>query len=447
MKVMSFQSMNLVSASMFLLVFFVSGALADDCPRKSALFISAPQRIEALSGSCLQISCNFSSKDETEFDSKRETFGLWIKETTIENQPRNVVFNSSGSVVKYPISIPENLKEKNCTTLFSNLKTTFTGIYYFRIMNWPYRATAVCDPLGITVKDSPPSPRIEISGDLKENQSVTVTCSALTPCPRWPPKLTWNLQKDSHNLMEQNTDGSFTTKIQKNITLSEQHDGYNISCSASYPVNEGEEKKTAEETKTLRVSYAPKNTSVSISPSGLVSAGTKVNLSCSSRAKPPVSSFTWFKISNNKPPMMVSEGEFYSFNVTTDGVYYCEARNEVGHQKSSRIHLRIGEHSDLSLLWGSAIGGIIVISLICLASQRDDELTQQPADESEETIHYGEINFSVRRPELHSVLVQDCGLGQDSLYAQVKASKPARSRTQPDDSPQTLYATVKKKSC
>ncbi|XP_074550173.1 vascular cell adhesion protein 1-like [Halichoeres trimaculatus] len=626
---MSFQSMNLVSASMFLLVFFVSEALTDECPERSALFISAPQRIEALSGSCLQIACNFSAKDETEFDSERETFGLWIKETITGNPQPTVVFNSSGSVVKYPIIITGNLKEKNCTTLFSNLNTIFTGTYYFRIMNWPYRATSVCDPLQITVKDSPPSPRIEISGDLKENQSVTVTCSALTPCPRWPPKLTWNLQKDSHNHMEQNTDGSFTTKIQESITLSEQHDGYNISCSAAYPVNEGEEKKTAEETRTLKVSYAPKNTSVSISPSGLVSAGTKVNLSCSSRAKPPVSSFTWFKISNNtppmnvsegefysfnvtadgfyycearnevghqkssslflrtedspprprieisgdlkenqsvtvtcsaltpcprwppkltlnlqkdshnlmeqntdgsfttkiqesitlseqhdgyniscsasypvnegeeektaeetrtlrvsyapkntsvsispsglvsagtkvnltcscsrakppvssftwfkisnnRPPMSVSEGEFYSFNVTTDGVYYCEARNEVGHQKSSSIHLRIGEHSDLSLLWGSAIGGIIVIT-----SQRDDELTQQPADESEETIHYGEINFSVRRPELHSVLVQDCGLGQDSLYAQVKESKPARSRTQSDDSPQTLYATVK----
>uniref|UniRef100_A0A8P4G9J3 Ig-like domain-containing protein n=1 Tax=Dicentrarchus labrax TaxID=13489 RepID=A0A8P4G9J3_DICLA len=202
----------------------------------------------------------------------------------------------------------------------------------------PFRATAVCDPLQITVKDSPPSPRIEISGDLKEKQSVTITCSAFTPCPHSPPKLTWNLQQDSHNQIEENTDGTFTTKIQESITLSDQHDGYNITCSVRYPVNEGKDNKTAEERKTLSVSYAPKDTSVSISPSGLVSAGSWVNLTCSSRAKPPVSRFTWFKNSKDGP-MIVSEGPFYSFNVTDGGDYYCVATNDLGNQSSSWIHL------------------------------------------------------------------------------------------------------------
>lgn len=102
--------------------------------------------------------------------------------------------------------------------------------------------------------DSPPSPRIEIPGDLKEKQSVTITCSASTPCPHSPPKLTWNLQQDALNKIEENTDRTLTTKIQTTVTLSDQHDGYNITCSASYPVNEGKEVKTAEERKTLHVS-------------------------------------------------------------------------------------------------------------------------------------------------------------------------------------------------
>lgn len=220
--------------------------------------------------------------------------------------------------------------------------------------------------------DSPCRPTIEISGDLKEKESVTITCSAFTPCPHSPPKLTWNLQQDSHNKIEENTDGTFTTKIQETITLSDQHDGYNISCSATYPVNEGKHVKTAEETKTLSVSCkttrvcywilsahdtnkgsysgsdvtlishisvtfssdAPKDTSVSIS----ASAGSWVNLTCSSRAKPPVSSFTWFR--NSKDGLMnVAEGHFYSFNVTDGGDYYCVATNDLGNQTSSQIHL------------------------------------------------------------------------------------------------------------
>ncbi|XP_038581354.1 sialoadhesin-like [Micropterus salmoides] len=341
MSVIAVLSVNMVTANMLLSVFFLSGVWTD-CPQESALNITAPQKIEALSGSCLQIPCNFSAKSEQEFDSRRETFGVWIKnDSKISINPKNVIFNSSGTVNTYPMRISGNLSEKNCTTLFSSLNTSYTNTYFFRIENKPFMATASCDPLQITVKDSPPSPRIEIPADLKEKQSVTITCSASTPCPHSPPKLTWNLQQDSHSNTEENTDRTFTTKIQETITLSDQHDGYNITCSARYPVNEGKDVKTAEERKTLSVSYAPRDTSESISSSGLVSAGSWVNLTCSSRAKPPVSCFTWFK-SSKDGPKNVSEGEVYSFKVTSvtdiEG-YYCVATNALGNETSSGINL------------------------------------------------------------------------------------------------------------
>ncbi|XP_075941640.1 sialic acid-binding Ig-like lectin 14 [Anarhichas minor] len=324
---------------MLLSVFFLSGALAD-CDRDPALFITAPQEMEALTGSCLQIPCNFSDKLE-EFNSTRTTFGVWIKnDNHFGQKPNNVIFNSSRKDNIYPMNLTGDLSQKNCTTLFSSLITSYTDTYYFRIENRPFRSTASCDPLQITVRDSPPSPRIEISGDLKEKESVSISCSAFTPCPHSPPKLTWNLQQDPHIMTEENTDRTFTTKIQKIITLSDEHDGFIITCSARYPVNEGKDVKTSEETTTLSVSYAPKDTSASISPPGSVSAGSWVNLTCSSRANPPVSRFTWFKISKDGP-VNVSEGDFYSFNVTDGGVYYCVATNELGNQTSSEILLTI----------------------------------------------------------------------------------------------------------
>ncbi|XP_049912333.1 vascular cell adhesion protein 1-like [Epinephelus moara] len=321
-------------------------------------------------------------------------------------------------------------------------------------MNWPYRATAVCDPLQITVKDSPPRPSIEISGDLKEKQSVTITCSASTPCPHSPPKLTWNLTQDPHNTIEGNTDRTFTTKIQENITLSDKHDGVTITCSATYPVDGGNY-KTAEERKTLNVSYAPKNTSVSISPSGPVSAGSWVNLTCSSRANPPVSSFTWFKTSKHEP-IKVSEGDFYSCNVTDGEVYYCVATNDLGNGTSSKIHLTV--KGDSLIRWGAVIGGIIVIiALICLVvcvwrlkstrstaqqtqSQTGEELVvEEPASKAgEEDIHYGEIDFSKRGPGLPSASKQDSGQQEDPLYAQVNVFETANV-------PEDLYAQVKRK--
>ncbi|XP_039473048.1 sialic acid-binding Ig-like lectin 9 [Oreochromis aureus] len=247
-------AVNVMTVDVLLIVLFVSGALAG-CTNEAALFITAPKKLEALSGSCLQIPCSFRPKDEQKFNSTRKIFGVWIKnQPEFGKNPNNVIFNSSGAVSIYPMSITGNLSQRDCTTLFTNLTTNYTDTYFFRVESEPFKATAPCDPLQITVRDSPWRPNITISGDLKEKESVTITCSALTPCPHSPPQLTWNLTQDSHNKIEENTDGSFTTKIQQTITLSDTHDGKKISCSARYPVNQGKDTKTAETEETLSVS-------------------------------------------------------------------------------------------------------------------------------------------------------------------------------------------------
>ncbi|XP_061570023.1 B-cell receptor CD22-like [Cololabis saira] len=219
---------------------------------------------------------------------------------------------------------------------FYSLNVTDGGVYYCMAKNDLGSQTSPDIHLNVEDKTSPWSPTMTISGDLKENERVTITCSAVTPCPHSPPELTWNLQQESHTQTKKNKDGTLRTKIKKIITLSDTHDGYTISCSARYPVNGGKPFKTSQTVKTLSVSYAPKNTSASISPAGLVSAGSWVNLTCSSRANPPVSSFTWFK-KREHGDLEVAEGDFYSLNVTDGEVYYCVAKNSVGSQTSPDI--------------------------------------------------------------------------------------------------------------
>ncbi|XP_032406759.1 sialic acid-binding Ig-like lectin 10 isoform X2 [Xiphophorus hellerii] len=324
-------SENMLTVNMLLRVFFLPGALAG-CP-SSFLFVNMPRQMEALSGSCLQIPCSF-SVTHPEYNATNSILGIWFKNTTVtSSNPNPLIFKSDGSVNKYSLNMIGNMNEENCTTVFPDLKTTYTDTYYLRIEKGKFKANAVCEPLHITVGDSPWSPSINVPSELKEHQSVTVTCSAFTPCPQSPPELTWNLQQDSLRQTEKNTDGAFTTKLQENITLSDTHDGYIIRCSARYPVILGN--KTEETKVTLNVSYAPRNTSASISPSGLVSAGSWVELNCSSRAKPPPS-FTWFRNSKDGA-MNVSVGQVHSFNVTEGGEYYCVATNNLGNDSSSRI--------------------------------------------------------------------------------------------------------------
>ncbi|KAM4554413.1 sialic acid-binding Ig-like lectin 14 [Fundulus diaphanus] len=305
--------------------------------------------------------------------------------------------------------------------------------------------------------NTPWAPTINIPVDLKEHQSVTINCSALTPCPHSPPELTWTLRQDSHRQTEETTEGTVTTKIQETITLSDKHDGLIINCSARYPVTGGN--KAAEKIVTLNVSYAPRGTSASISPSGSVSAGSWVDLSCSSRAKPPAS-FSWFR--NGKAGAVnVSVGPVYSFNVTEGGEFHCVATNDLGQNNSSVIQITIQGAVNFQILI-PLLALIVVSLLICLVfsiwcfrskhstsehteDQREEDVyVEMAVCKPEEELHYGEVNFVRKRPEASSVSPQD-GEQQDTVYAQVKVSNAGNSSARATDRPEDLYAEVKKK--
>ncbi|XP_068604183.1 myelin-associated glycoprotein [Brachionichthys hirsutus] len=438
-------------------VLFVSGVWAD-CS-SSKLFIKSPERMVALSGSCVQIPCSYEVRSEFKPDSRGIFFGVWIKsDPRFGTFPNNVIFNSSKANNTYPMSIIGNLNEKNCTTLFSNLSRSYSDTYFFRIENKQFSATASCNELKIEVQDSPPTPRIEIPrNDLKEGESLNVTCSASTPCPRFPPEISLNLDGDSDHKAEEIANGDVTAKIQK-ILLSDRHDGLNVTCSAAYPVDGGGN-RTAEERKTLRVLYAPKDTSVSSA-----AAGGWVNLTCSSRGNPPISHFTWFRTGEDGP-VNVAKGPVYGSNATGGGVYYCLASNDLGEQRSPEISLNDEAGTIITSTLQATLGataGIIIFICVVVAVwcfklnhptvQQTQSLTPEGPDDKKpgrakekEDVRYGVIDFSKRRPETSSSSVLDSGQQQEVLYTQIKMSQTANSSPQSAGSPDAIYAQVKTK--
>ncbi|XP_014879524.1 vascular cell adhesion protein 1-like [Poecilia latipinna] len=211
---------------------------------------------------------------------------------------------------------------------------TEEGDYYCEATNelGSENSTTTC----VDIIDAPFTPSLHVStGNLKEHRPVTVTCSASTPCPQSQPELTWNLKKDSLRQTEKNTDGTFTTKIQKTFTLTYKHDEFIIICSARHPAAEKDNVVKTEVT--LDVSYAPKDTSASFSPSDFVTEDSWVELSCSSKAKPSPT-ITWFK-KGRKKFTKVATGIFHKVKFTQGDQYYCVAANKLGKQKSSPISL------------------------------------------------------------------------------------------------------------
>ncbi|KAM8881401.1 B-cell receptor CD22-like isoform 1-T1 [Synchiropus picturatus] len=411
--------------SSLLTLLLLSGA-SQQCSDSISFFITTPPYLEGLTGSCVLIPCNFSIK-EPGLDHNSPIDAIWLVNRGTSEE--TFVFNSKDQDNIYPMELIGNMSESNCSTLFSNLKPKYSNTYVFRIENGNYKSYA-CERLQINVTDSL-IPEMIDPGEQKENNTITITCTALTPCPQSPPTLTWNLPQQPKITRHQNKDGTFTSKIQHAITLSDHHDGLTIQCKASYPVNIGNGVKLSDRNLTLRVIYAPKNTMVRVSPSTAVSAGTSVNLSCSSRANPPVSLFTWFWISS-EGAVNVSVGDLFTVNVTETQEYFCEARNQLGPGTSQRITLTIPEQ----IHWWIILGGIAAITAFIFigvylwrlnSARKRSPLIQSeraedsPAAETHE-IQYGEIDFTKQKVDQTK---SESGQEQEqhTVYAQVNVRK------------------------
>ncbi|KAI9514818.1 hypothetical protein NQZ68_031008 [Dissostichus eleginoides] len=117
----------------------------------------------------------------------------------------------------------------------------------------------------------------------------------------------------------------------------------------------------------IDVEYGPKNTSVSVSPSMEVDAGTNVSLICSSHANPPVENYTWFRVDANFSKDVGHQPVFFPDD---GGKYLCCATNKHGSQKSSVVVLKIKAYwttlpRDVLIITAIAVL-LIVIALIAI---------------------------------------------------------------------------------
>ncbi|KAJ8355283.1 hypothetical protein AAFF_G00076210, partial [Aldrovandia affinis] len=135
----------------------------------------------------------------------------------------------------------------------------------------------------LSVRYPPKSTSVSVSpsGEIVEGGSVTLTCSSNAN----PPVQRYTWFKNSRAITSwRGSEQSYTIK---DIKPSDSGEYY---CEAVNGVGSG-----SSHSKHLNVQYAPKSTSVSVSPSGEIVEGSSVTLTCSSNANPPVQRYTWFK--------------------------------------------------------------------------------------------------------------------------------------------------------
>ncbi|XP_036804964.1 Fc receptor-like protein 5 [Oncorhynchus mykiss] len=113
--------------------------------------------------------------------------------------------------------------------------------------------------------------------------------------------------------------------------------------------------------------YAPRNPSVSVSPSGEIVEGSSVTLTCSSDANPPVDKYTWYKKNVTSPK---ASGQSYSItNISSEdrGEYYCEAQNGRGSMNSTALMIIVAGKQTSVVTAAVGIIVVVLVLILCLS--------------------------------------------------------------------------------
>ncbi|XP_036804988.1 B-cell receptor CD22-like [Oncorhynchus mykiss] len=123
--------------------------------------------------------------------------------------------------------------------------------------------------------------------------------------------------------------------------------------------------------------YGPRNTSVSVSPSGEIVEGSSVTLTCSSDANPPVDKYTWYKKNVTSPKASGQSYSITSISSEDRGDYYCEAMNIRGTETSIPVHINVMLNPAavfpwVHVVWVGAVltAGALLLTIYCTLKRR-----------------------------------------------------------------------------
>ncbi|XP_038163071.1 uncharacterized protein LOC119797887 [Cyprinodon tularosa] len=121
------------------------------------------------------------------------------------------------------------------------MQPAHTNTYYFRLECNDLKYTFKTAGVKIDVKDNFPAPTLTPSTlEVKDGDSVSLTCSAPAPCLSNPPNLTWTpTLGSSQETLQENQDKTLVKTSVLNFTASYLHDGEKISCTSVYKKQDG----------------------------------------------------------------------------------------------------------------------------------------------------------------------------------------------------------------
>ncbi|XP_048012054.1 myelin-associated glycoprotein-like [Megalobrama amblycephala] len=382
--------------------------------------ISLPEKIEALSGSCVIIKCTF--EIEAKYDTnltESDATGLWLKDETDVNI--NLVFNSRDPKHNpFKGKITGKLHEKNCTTVFYNVSSNHNGKYYFRIesgaLKYTYTEKNKKKFSTINVIESPPKRTVKLYVEQKEVQdqeevlegsSVSLRCSAETLCSSPPPTLTWS-STPRIPLNESSRQQELISDL--NFTAAHRHHRVTFTCTITYQILD--KNKTAQDSITLHVQYAPK-----ISPSSSCNRTDVTECFCEVDGNPspelewhlsgrPVTNSSDTFISEERLSSTVLRSSITLHQSLTHTSLQCVGNNTHGTERKLFQLLPSVSHSNhSSVMIGVAVAAVLVI-MFCVITWICVRLSTKWKAQNEAADTYASLQLSAPPSEYETLNIK-----------------------------------------
>uniref|UniRef100_A0A4W5L3G9 Ig-like domain-containing protein n=1 Tax=Hucho hucho TaxID=62062 RepID=A0A4W5L3G9_9TELE len=116
----------------------------------------------------------------------------------------------------------------------------------------------------------------------------------------------------------------------------------------------------------LKMSDAPRDVSVKVSPSPEVVKGSRLTLTCSNNANPAAETYTWFQRTGPLTSLRLGMGKEHTFKeIDSDdsGLYFCMAQNALGSQNSTEQEVKVKESARLMLVL-AALGALFLVTAV-----------------------------------------------------------------------------------